>query len=830
MEQQGILYNMEFKHSKELKPVSLGDLERNVTQFLELYGSEWVLGKKFRKVIGDGDGETRFSRLLAAARHENDPHRFFSDILAQLEHINHETPSDISVNGLRLPYQLLLVILEQVIPGDRIFTIKSVRRLEKLTNIKVPKSEQAMMQRVLDLYPVRLSNHTIRQLRLSPSVAYQYMPFTDELDKEGLVHTWVGQFHRGVLEQMYRNRVIFILNMGCPVYCRFCFRKHKECRNQRAPTKKHVNLAIQYIKSCPDIKEVVLTGGDPFMNRATLTRSIDGLKEVPHVETLRVASRAVSYFPFLFTAHDGFWLNFLKRKQLELKQKNKRIEVATHFVHPDEVSMQSLDLISELVSAGIQVYVQTPFLGGCNDSGAELVELFKRLRAVGAEMHYVFMPCSPLEGNRKYRSPISAGVEAAAYLRAHLSDRAVPHFTTATAVGKIDWGSSGWIVEVDPDDKRYIWVRTPYTHEYFESFAPLLNLVQVARHNSEGTLDAKFMANVGDVNWILGPRDTAGLTKWYRERDGFRGALISEALPGLQFQARADHGPPPPIVPSGSEFLHRVHKTRVELNCDAGSEEIERSIDLAAEDDRITDVVLFSSKDALRSLYGVGEIVERLAEIPHITAVRIRSLNLNYEPVTFSDSLIKRIASWNRLCPAAPTRLEIETRFLHSTEFKPEHERIVKALRQRGVTVYNNTPLLGLVNDSHEEMVRLTSYFRRVGIEMTNLYVGGMPLQEKWNKEHSIHVSQVIDIASHLRVSGSGRELPRYVVRTLLGDADLGLTALAVGSRDDGTALLKLLPYDKNYFTALDPDFDWPEGVETDDDGHPVVAVEGLIL
>jgi L-lysine 2,3-aminomutase len=267
----------------------------------------------------------------------------------------------------------------------------------------------------------------------------------------------------------------------------------------------------------------------------------------------------------------------------------------------------------------------------------------------------------------------------------------------------------------------------------------------------------------------------------------------------------------------------------VEFDCDVSDEEITRSIELAAEDERITDVVLYSLKDALRSLYMVGKIVEQLAAVPHITAVRIRSWNLNYKPEIFSDAVIKRIASWNKLCPAAPTRVEIETQFLHSTEFKPEHEKVVQALRQRGVTVYNNTPLLSFINDSEDEMVRLTSYLRRIGIEMTHLYVAGMPLQRDWNAEHPIHVSQVIDIAGHLRTSGSGRELPRYVVRTPLGDADLELTALVIGSNDEGNALLKLLPYNKEYFTALDPDFSWPGGVETDDDGHPILAVGGLV-
>jgi lysine 2,3-aminomutase len=821
--------NRDFQNTNK-EPVNLVDLARGVIEFLELYGEEWIVGKEFRSIIGEGDGEVRLSRLLAAARCDGDPQGFFTDVLEQLEGVNGKRAANVSVNGVRLPFHLLLAILEHVIPGDQVFTIKRVRRLEELTNIKVQKSEQEMMQRVLDQYPVRLSSHAIRQLRLSPAVAYQYMPFLDELDKQGLIHTWVGQFHRGVIEQMYQNRVIFILNMSCPVYCRFCFRKHKECRNQKAPTQKHVSLAVTYIKSCPEIKEIVLTGGDPFMNRATLTLSIDALKEVPHVEALRIASRSLSYHPALFTANDEFWLSYLKRKQLELKHKNKRIEIATHFVHPDEVSVQSLELISELVGAGIPVYVQTPFLGGCNDSGEELVELYNRLRAVGAEMHYVFMPCSPLQGNRKFRSPISAGLRAASYLRAHLSDRAVPHFTTGTGIGKVDWGSSGWVAEVDPNDEKYLWIRTPYTHEYFETFAPILNLTHVARSNSEGTLDARFMAEVGDETWLMGPRENAGFTHGYLERERFPEALAAETLQTLQQRGRENQKGPPPIVSSGSGSLHRVHKTRVELDCDVSDDELVRNLDLAAEDEFITDVVLYSQKDALRSLYRLGQIIGRLAAVPHITAVRIRSWNLNYEPQTFSDAVIKRLASWNRLCVAAPTRLEIETRFLHSSEFKPEHGKVVKALQQRGVTVYNNTPLLSFINDSEDEMARITSGCRRLGIENTHLYIAGMPLQQEWNEEHPVHVSQVIDIASRLRRSGSGRELARYIVRTPLGDADLGLTALVIGSDDDGNALLKLLPYDLDYFTTLDPDFTWPEGVRTDDDGHPITAIRGLLM
>jgi len=830
MQAQDMTFNIEFRFSQERQSVSLPELERGVVEFLELYGEEPVVGKAFRAVIGEGDGEIRFNRLLEAAGHRDDAQGFFAEVLGHLEQANGQTPADVKVNGIALPRDLLLVFLEHMIPGEQIFTVKGVRRFEKLTNIKVPPSEREGLQRVIDQYPVRLSSHVIRQMRLSPAVAYQFLPFVDELDPEGLLHTWVGQFHRGILEQMYPNRVIFILNMSCPVYCRFCFRKHKECRNQKAPTQKHVSLAVSYIRNSPGIKEIVLTGGDPFMNRATLMMAIDSLKEIPHVETLRIATRSLSYHPALFTANDGFWLNTLKRKQLELKQKNKMIEVATHFVHPDEISVQGLEVISELVGSGIPVYVQTPFLGGCNDSGEVLVSLFHRLRSVGAEIHYVFMPCSPLCGNRKYRAPISDGLRAAAFLRAHLSDRAIPHFTTSTAVGKIDWGSSGWAVEKDAKDERYLWIRTPYTHEYFETFAPLLNLAYVARPNSEGTLDAKFMARIGDERWLMGPRETSGYTPAYLERERFPEQMAVESLQVLQRRAREDPGGPEAIVPTGSDSLRRVHRTRIELDCDTDEEEMKRNLDLISGDGSLTDVVLHSRRDVAGSLYRIGKVIDRLHAVPHITAVRLRSWHLNYQPRTFSSAVVKRIVSWNRLDPAAPTRLEIETRFLHASEIQPEHEKLVRALRQRGVTVTNNTPLLAFINDGGEEVSGLTSRLRRIGIECTNIVVAGLALQREWSQDHPIHVSQVIDIASHLRRTASGRELPRYVVRTVLGDVDLWLNALVPGSGGDGHVRLRLLPYDRDYFAALDPEFQWPEGVETDDEGHPVVAVPGLIM
>jgi len=826
--QNEVILEVKFSPSNEVRQVPLQDLVAGVTAFLDLYGEENLVGAELRALIGDGDGETRFERLLEGAGHGGDPRGFFAEVLAQLARATGEARARISAGEVELPYHLLLAILERVIPGEDVANVKSVRRLERLTNTTVPPAQQEAIQKVLDTYPVRLSSHVIRQMRLSPDVAYQYMPFADELDREGLAHTWVGQFHRGVIEQMYRNRVIFVLNMSCPVYCRFCFRKHKECRTQRAPSQRHVDLGVVYIRECPEIKEVVLTGGDPFMNRPTLTRAVERLAGIPHVETLRLATRSLSYYPALFTAKNDFWLTYLTRKQLELQQKGKRLELATHFIHPDEISVQVLHMISELVSNGVPVYVQTPFLGGCNDTGEILADLFRQLRAAGAEMHYIFMPCSPIQGNARYASTLASGFESARYLRAHLSDRAVPHLCTATAIGKVDWGTSGWVVETDPDDERYLWIRTPYTQEFFERFAPILDLSRVARLNSEGTLDARFMVEVGDPRWTLGPRESMGLPRTFLERERFPAEAAAEALRDLQSRSRDSQCRGYSVVATGSPSLFRPHETRVELDCDAPEGDLDLAFRLLEEDPRVSDVVLFSERDAIRSLGRLRGLLDRLAAISNVTAVRLRSWSLVSEPEALSEGLLRRLTEANRLRVANPTRVEVEVQILHPSEITPALAKAVRVLRRHGVTVYNNTPLLAFVNDAEEEVVGITGQCRRIGIEMHHLVLAGLPVQEEWSLRHPIHASQVVDLASHLRRAGSGRELPRFVIRTVLGEVDFGLTAELAGADDDRWARVKLLAYTLEDFKALQPDFSCPEGVEVDDEGHPIVAVPGL--
>jgi KamA family protein len=807
------LITAEFRHTDPSAALTEQDLTRTLSQFLAHYGVKQLLGKAFCEIVGGGSGEARFRRLLESTGYADDPSGFFRDLIGQLENADSRHTEPVAINGIALPQMLLVAVLEKLIPQEKFTTVKTVAQFEKLTNTRVPDRERDDLQKVLDTYPVRFSTHLMRQMRVSRNVAYQYLPFVEELDPVGHVNTWIGQFHQGLLEQMYQNRVIFLLNMSCPVYCRFCFRKHKESRNQANPTPADVRRAVDYVRGTPSIKEIVITGGDPFMNRQNLAAAINGLKDIEHVQTLRLATRSISYYPNLFLARNGALLKYIKAKNLELQMVGKRMEIATHFIHPDEISPRSLELITEFVNSGMAVYVQTPFLKDCNDKGPELTRLFGLLRGAGAELHYIYIPCSPIQGNSIYWTPISDGLRVAHHLRAHLSDRVIPRICTATPIGKMDWHTSGWAVKPEPDNPHFIWIRTPYTPDYFKAFAPLTDKMDILKVNAEGTIDVRYMARIGDDSLYYGDRPphaskqvTPGL----------------EALKPVQAQLARDRSIPQTMVNTGCAGIYRGHKTRVEIDLDRW----ENDLTYLRTREEITDVVISQRGDALDKLHDVGRLVKAVGEFEHVNAVRIRSPEFNTHPSHWSRTAIDALGNLNRVRVVRPLRLEIETLFLAADEIRPVHRVLAEQLRNKGITVYGNTPLLTDINDSAQAINRLAYHLRDCGIEFHHLYVAGLPIQQSWNTARPLDVADVIDIASRVRKDGSGREIPRYIIHTALGEVDFGLTARLYAR--NGRIFVELAPYDLNYYRQMDSGFEWPDGIDVTAGGKPVVEVPGL--
>jgi lysine 2,3-aminomutase len=102
-----------------------------------------------------------------------------------------------------------MAIMEVVLPGNKFVSIKKTEQLEKETNMRIPEADRSDMQAVLDTYPVRLSMHTIRQMRVSGNVAYQYLPFVEELDDTGTPTPGSASFTRGCSSRCTRTGLFF---------------------------------------------------------------------------------------------------------------------------------------------------------------------------------------------------------------------------------------------------------------------------------------------------------------------------------------------------------------------------------------------------------------------------------------------------------------------------------------------------------------------------------------------------------------------------------------------------------------------------------------------
>ena len=801
--------------------VSIEALITIIIDFLDVYGSRVLLGNNFYQAVNKKntktDGKTKFFNLLKASGYDNDPECFFRELL---NIIFISGSQNVQIKEICIPIIILTKILEIVIPGKGYVSVRNTDQLENITNIRINENDKKGLQKVIDKYPVRLSRHVIRQILVSENVAYQYMPFVEELDSVGHANTWIGQFQDGLIEQMYKNRVIFLLNMTCPVYCRFCFRKHKEARNEKSPTSMDIKAAVDYVKKIPLIKEILITGGDPFLNRENLNTAIEGLMEIEHVDCLRLATRSIAYYPELFLKNDSEYLKYLQQINHELGQDDKRLELATHFIHPDEISIQSLKIITELVKNGITVYVQTPFLKNCNDNGQELVRLFYLLRGAGAEFHYIFIPCSPIHGNSLYWTPLSKGINIAKHLRANLSDRAMPQICTATPIGKIDWYSSGWAVEKVKGKDDFIWIRTPYTSEFFKKFAPHANTLDNIRLNDEGTFDIQYMARIGEESKFLGSRSIKKSIPSLSAKQ--------EEINFLKKQLSEEKKVSCSIIDTGYQNIKRLHKTRVEIDLKVSFNEI----DYIKADRNITDVVIISGKDIIRYLDNLKKLICELRKIDHINSVRLRSMEFNNSLKGFSDFIIDEFGNLNNLSIADPLRFEIETWFVNGEEITEKHAEITRKLNNYGITVYCNSLLLGGVNDTPDKIYDLSYALRKAGIEFHHLYIAGLEIQNNWNLNHPINLNSIIDIASKVRVEGSGREIPRYIILTELGEVDYGLTSSFVAESNDnnsaGGLKVKLDCYDLSYFKSIDNNFVFSEDIVFDN-GKPVLNIKGLV-
>lgn len=239
----------------------------------------------------------------------------------------------------------------------------------------------------------------------SPEEADDPLSEDDDSPVPGLVHR-------------YPDRVLFLLSGFCATYCRYCTRARMvgQAENLGADMKQW-EAAIEYIERTPQIRDVLLSGGDPLtLSDEKLEWLLSRLRRIPHVEFLRIGTKIPAVLPQRVTP-----------QLTRMLRKYHPLWMSVHYLHPDECTPESKLACERLADAGIPLGAQTVLLAGVNDDVETMKQLVHALLRMRVRPYYLYQ-CDPISGSAHFRTPISKGLEIIEGLRGHTTGYAVPTF------------------------------------------------------------------------------------------------------------------------------------------------------------------------------------------------------------------------------------------------------------------------------------------------------------------------------------------------------------------------------------------------------------------
>ena len=223
----------------------------------------------------------------------------------------------------------------------------------------------------------------------------------------------------------YPDRVLLLASSKCAMYCRFCTRKRKVGRVEQIPIEEILN-SIEYIKEHKEIRDVIISGGDPLTRTdEELESIIKALRDIPHIEIIRVGTRMPCVYPSRITPN---LVNMLK--------KYHPIYMNIHFNHAMEITEESSTACRMLADAGIPLGSQTVLLKGVNDNPEDMKELMQALLKIRVKPYYIY-ECDQVQGVEHFRTKISKGIDILKNLYGFTSGLCVPHFVVDGEFGKV---------------------------------------------------------------------------------------------------------------------------------------------------------------------------------------------------------------------------------------------------------------------------------------------------------------------------------------------------------------------------------------------------------
>lgn len=310
---------------------------------------------------------------------------------------------------------------------NAVTTLEAMERQLELT----PSEREGARRALASGFPMAITPYYLSLCdRRDPScpIRRQCVPRAEEaLEVPGDLRDPLGEEAHTVapeLFQRYPDRALLVVTDRCSVYCRFCTRSRMVGQDGGARSVERLRPAVAWLRAHPAVRDVIVSGGDPLvMSTARLVRVLSMVREVPSVETVRLATRAPVVLPSRVTPG-------LCRA---LRRFNP-LWVMTHFNHPKELTEASRRACELLADHGLPVMNQTVLLRGVNDDPSTLEALFRGLVRVRVRPYYL-LQADPVRGTGHLRTPLATGLAVMEALQGRLTGIALPKFIVDTPGG-----------------------------------------------------------------------------------------------------------------------------------------------------------------------------------------------------------------------------------------------------------------------------------------------------------------------------------------------------------------------------------------------------------
>ena len=302
-----------------------------------------------------------------------------------------------------------------------------VRSLEELERIvRLTEDERTAIARHSGSLPFAITPYYLSLVdteNASDPIRRTMIPVTDEyLHMAGEAEDPLGEDCDspvpGIVHR-YPDRVLFLVANSCASNCRYCTRSRmvENPDNNSIFFQAQWEQAIAYIEAHPEVRDVLLSGGDPLtLSDEKLDWLLSRLRRIPHVEFLRIGTKAPVVMP--------------QRITVSLARVLKRYHplwMSIHFTHPDELTPETVEACARLADAGIPLGSQTVLLSGINDTVDAMKRLMHGLLKARVKPYYLYQ-CDPIVGSSHFRTPVQKGLEIIQGLRGYTSGYAVPAY------------------------------------------------------------------------------------------------------------------------------------------------------------------------------------------------------------------------------------------------------------------------------------------------------------------------------------------------------------------------------------------------------------------